>query len=103
LLEKAIQTFVPSQLGIKFTQQLLIFNSVDRAAKQNRPDYSMTRQGTPNSHLLIVEGFLVNNVWEFCDKIPTVLRVHVAPQMELNFVCHEILQWVHQFLTNGLQ
>jgi hypothetical protein len=76
MLAKAIQVLVPCQVGIKLIQY--VFIGADCVKKENGPASSVNRHGTPNSHLLTMERFLVNNEYVFCDLSMTLLRLHIS-------------------------
>ena len=100
--KKAIQVLVPCQVGIKLIQYVLI--SVDCVKKENGPAFSVMRQGTPNSHLLSMERFLVNSECVFCDPLITVLRVHmsICHSGGSQFVCHAVQHQVHKSFQSQL-
>jgi hypothetical protein len=66
----------PCQLGVKVVENSQIFTVVDCAVKENGPDYSMMRKGTPNSHLLTAEGGSpFNNIRILCGVISVTCRI----------------------------
>jgi hypothetical protein len=64
-------------------KKLIIFLQIQEGGAFESSPYhedqeNVTRLGTPNSHVLTMERFLLNSDCVFCDPSLTVLRAHIS-------------------------